>query len=162
MAGAATVLLGAGTAAGAVITSTPPVSGGVVNACYQTTATNGSHAVLLENTGHKCPSGYTNVTWNQVGQTGPPGPSTAGASGLGVVTETASAAGNIVAKAFCPAAEPNVIGGGGNVRTAGDTALYDVDNVPMTTPGAEGWAAGGSPVSVSDSVVSTAYAICSK
>jgi len=74
VAGAATVLVGVGTAAGAAIAA-GPVTSGVVSACYKTTAaSNGSHAVVLENTGHACPSGYTHVTWNQKGQTGPAGP----------------------------------------------------------------------------------------
>jgi hypothetical protein len=67
----ATVLAGVGTAAAAVIHHTSPLSGGVVNACYKTNAaSNGSHAVLLENTGRACPSGYTDVTWNQTGPSG--------------------------------------------------------------------------------------------
>ena len=70
----ALALIAGGTAAGAAVTA-GPVSGGVVNACYKTTsASNGSHAVLLENTGTSCPSGYTDVTWNRKGQTGPAGP----------------------------------------------------------------------------------------
>jgi hypothetical protein len=74
VAGTVTVLVGAGTAAGAAIAA-GPVSGGVVSACYKTAAaSNGSHAVVLENTGHTCPSGDTHVTWNQKGQTGPQGP----------------------------------------------------------------------------------------
>jgi len=74
VAGAATVLVGVGTAAGAAIAA-GPVTSGVVSACYKTTAaSNGSHAVVLEDTGHTCPSGYTHVTWNQKGQTGPKGP----------------------------------------------------------------------------------------
>ena len=74
VAGTVTVLVGVGTAAGAAIAA-GPVTSGVVSACYKTTAaSNGSHAVVLENTGHACPSGYTHVTWNQKGQTGPKGP----------------------------------------------------------------------------------------
>ena len=74
VAGTVTVLVGAGTAAGAAIAA-GPVSSGVVSACYKTAAaSNGSHAVVLENTGHTCPSGSTHVTWNQKGQTGPQGP----------------------------------------------------------------------------------------
>jgi hypothetical protein len=74
VAGTVTVLAGVGTAAGAAIAA-GPVSSGVVSACYKTVAaSNGSHAVVLENTGHACPSGYTHVTWNQKGQTGPQGP----------------------------------------------------------------------------------------
>jgi hypothetical protein len=80
LAGSGTLaLVAGGTAAGAAVLS-GPVSGGVVNACYATTgASNGSHAVLLENTGTSCPSGYTHITWNQKGQTGPAGPT--GATG---------------------------------------------------------------------------------
>jgi hypothetical protein len=68
----ATVLAGVGTAAATVIRHTSsPVSGDVVNACYKTTAaSNGSHAVVLENTGHACPTGYTDVTWNHAGPSG--------------------------------------------------------------------------------------------
>jgi len=74
VAGTVTVLVGAGTAAGAAIAA-GPVTGGVVSACYKSVAaSNGSHAVVLENTGHTCPGGYTHVTWNQKGQTGPKGP----------------------------------------------------------------------------------------
>ena len=57
VAGTLTVLVGVGTAAGAAIAA-GPVSSGVVSACYKTVAaSNGSHAVVLENTGHTCPSG---------------------------------------------------------------------------------------------------------
>jgi hypothetical protein len=75
VAGTATVLLGAGTAAVAAIAAAAgPVKNGVVNACYKTAAAgNGSHSVLLENTGHKCPHGYSHVQWNQKGKTGPSG-----------------------------------------------------------------------------------------
>ena len=70
----ALALVAGATAAGAAV-ATGPVSGGVVNACYKTlAASNGSHGVLLENTGTSCPSGYTHVTWNQKGQTGATGP----------------------------------------------------------------------------------------
>ena len=74
VAGTVTVLVGGGTAAGAAIAA-GPVSSGVVSACYKTVAaSNGSHTVVLEDTGHTCPSGYTHATWNQKGQTGPQGP----------------------------------------------------------------------------------------
>jgi hypothetical protein len=70
-AGVVTVLLGVGAAAGAAIANTGPVSGGVINACYKTAAaSNGSHALKLQNTGTACPSGFTDVTWNQKGQSG--------------------------------------------------------------------------------------------
>lgn len=74
IAGAATVLLGAGTATVAANRAAGPVKNGVVNACYTTAAArNGSHSVLLENTGHKCPRGYSRVQWNQKGKTAPSG-----------------------------------------------------------------------------------------
>ena len=74
IAGAATVLVAVGTAAGAAIITGGPVSSGVVSACYKTASSGGAHAVQLEDTGHTCPSGYTHLTWNQKGQTGATGP----------------------------------------------------------------------------------------
>jgi hypothetical protein len=64
----ATVMAGIATAAAAVLPNTSPVSGGVINACFETNAaSNGSHAVLLQNTGHACPSGFSDLKWNQAG-----------------------------------------------------------------------------------------------
>lgn len=140
-------LVAGGTAAGAAVAS-GPVSGGVVNACYKTTAaSNGSHAVLLENTGTACPSGYTHVTWNQQGQTGPTGPagpqgptgptgpagpqgpagpSTGGSSGLSLQVIYNTATGGV--GAVCPSAHPFLYGGGG----------FDTSGAPLSFSGPDG------------------------
>ena len=67
--GAATLLLGGGTAAFATI-ATSPISGGVIYGCYKTAATNGSHTLVLQNTGTSCPQGDTAIKWNQRGPKG--------------------------------------------------------------------------------------------
>jgi hypothetical protein len=72
-AGAALALVAGGTAAYAV-TASPIDSSGVIHGCYTTTATNGSHKVVLQNVGTSCPSGTTAIKWNQKGPAGPPGP----------------------------------------------------------------------------------------
>lgn len=71
--GAALALVAGGTAAYAV-TSGPIDSSGVIHGCYTTTATNGSHKIVLQNVGTSCPSGTTAIKWNQKGPAGPPGP----------------------------------------------------------------------------------------
>ena len=143
----ALALAAGGTAAGAAIAA-GPVSGGVVNACYKTlSASNGSHGVVLENTGTSCPSGYTHVTWNQKGQTGPAGPagpqgpagatgpagpqgpagpSTGGSAGLNLQVIYNTATGGV--GAVCPSAHPFLYGGGG----------YDVSGGTMVFSGPDG------------------------
>lgn len=60
----ALALLGGGVAAGATIAG-GPITNNVVSACFRTTANaTGGHTLILENTGHKCPAGYTAVSWN--------------------------------------------------------------------------------------------------
>lgn len=71
--GAAVLLLGGGTAALAA-TSSSPVQNGVIYGCYTTAATNGSHGLVLQNTGTACPSSDTAIKWNQKGPVGPAGP----------------------------------------------------------------------------------------
>lgn len=71
VAGAASVLLVGGGAAGAAIAS-GPVTSGVVHSCYVTRATaTGGHALVLQNAGARCPRGTTALTWNQRGPAGP-------------------------------------------------------------------------------------------
>jgi hypothetical protein len=77
----ALLLLGGGTAAFATITA-GPVSGGVIYGCYTTAANDGSHTLVLQNTGTSCPHGDTAIKWNQQGPVGPQGPKgTTGATG---------------------------------------------------------------------------------
>jgi hypothetical protein len=70
--GAALALLAGGTAAYAV-TSSPIDSSGVIHGCYTSTATNGSHKIVLQDVGTSCPSGTTAIKWNQKGPAGPQG-----------------------------------------------------------------------------------------
>jgi hypothetical protein len=71
--GVTTLLLGACTAAFAMIAD-GPVSGGVIYGCFKAAATNGSHTLVLQNAGSSCPSGDTAIKWNQRGPSGPQGP----------------------------------------------------------------------------------------
>ena len=61
------VLVGAGTAAGAVVPSSPVDSLGVIHGCLTKGAVNGSLALVLQDVGTTCPRGTTPVSWNQVG-----------------------------------------------------------------------------------------------
>jgi hypothetical protein len=77
-AGFAAVLVAGGGTALAAAASSGPVSGGVVYGCYTNAAINGSHALVLQNAGTgggppTCPSGTTEVSWNQTGPQGIPG-----------------------------------------------------------------------------------------
>lgn len=71
--GAALALVTSGSAAYA-LTSSPIDGSGAIHGCYTTTATNGSHKIVLQNVGTSCPSGTTAIKWNQKGPAGPTGP----------------------------------------------------------------------------------------
>jgi hypothetical protein len=76
--GAATLVLGAGTgiAAAAIRTSPSPVdSSGTIHGCWANRAVNGSHVLVLQDGGTRCPKGTTAISWNEEGRPGPPGPS---------------------------------------------------------------------------------------
>jgi len=102
-----------------------PDSGGVIHGCYKANASGKRASLGVIDTalsGGVCPSGQTEVDWNQTGPTGPAGatgatgpagPSTAGPDGLGVTVEVGAEASGGVATAECPSAEPFVVGGGG-------------------------------------------------
>jgi len=70
----ATLALVAGSTAAYAVSAGPIDSSGVIHGCYKTTATGNSHAVVLQNAGTACPSGYTAIKWNQKGPAGPTGP----------------------------------------------------------------------------------------
>lgn len=70
VAGAASVLLIGGGAAGAAIASRP-VSSGVIHGCYYPANAGGSHKLVLQNVGTSCPTGTTAIKWNQQGPAGP-------------------------------------------------------------------------------------------
>jgi hypothetical protein len=68
------LVAGGGTALGAVASSGPVDSSGVVHGCYTNAEVNGSHALVLQDAGTTCPKGTTSVSWNELGPTGPQGP----------------------------------------------------------------------------------------
>lgn len=117
--GATIALIGTGTAYAAV--AGPIDSSGVIHGCYKTTATANSHAVVLDDAGTACPSGYTAIKWNQKGPTGPTGPQApAGPAGPGATSITAflqggqslniATVGAFTVNALCePSGNPNAI-----------------------------------------------------
>jgi hypothetical protein len=88
IAGATTLLVGGGGLAAYATVLNPVSSSGVIYGCYTNAAINGSHALVLQDTGTSCPKGTTAISWSQTGPagaagspgpSGPPGP--AGAAG---------------------------------------------------------------------------------
>jgi len=69
---AAGIALVAGSTAAYAAIATPIDSSGVIHACYYP-ATAGSHKVVLQNVGTRCPRGTTAIKWNQKGPAGPVG-----------------------------------------------------------------------------------------
>jgi hypothetical protein len=110
VAGTAMILLGGGTVALAM-TSSSPVKDGIVHGCYTKAGTHDSHTLVLQDAGTACPTGDTAVEWNEKGPAGPAGPSTSGPSGLDVITVTSQS--DLTTAAFCPQSNPHLIGGGG-------------------------------------------------
>jgi Collagen triple helix repeat (20 copies) len=85
--GATVALIAGSTTAYAAIAG--PIDGsGVIHGCYTNKALNGSHALVLQDTGTTCPGGTTAISWNQQGAAGP-----AGAAGPQGPTGPAGAAG---------------------------------------------------------------------
>lgn len=133
-------IIGAVTAAGVlafggVALASIPDSGGVIHGCYkpQSDGHNSPLGVIdtaLSN-GH-CPSGNTEIDWNQTGPQGPQGPagadgatgatgaqgpagpSTAGSTGLDVTEVSAHTFPGTTTSVQCPSSNPYVIGGGGD------------------------------------------------
>jgi hypothetical protein len=66
-------VLSGGAAAGAVAAG-PIDSSGVIHGCYYPASTGGSHKIVLQNAGTKCPSGTSAIKWNRTGPAGPAGP----------------------------------------------------------------------------------------
>src|SRR5215469_14310185 len=77
-----TVLIGTGTMLALVAGSatayaaiaSPIDSSGVIHGCYYPATTTGSHRVVLQEAGRRCPRGTTAIKWNQKGPAGPQGP----------------------------------------------------------------------------------------
>lgn len=148
----ALLLLGGGTAAFATITA-GPVSGGVIYGCYTTAATDGSHTLVLQNTGTSCPRGDTAIKWNQQGPTGPRGPQ--GPKGATGATGPAGPPG--------PAGQTGATGPAGPAGPQGPAGTQGPAGAPGTgatvtslSPGNANCANGGA--SVTDGSGNTAYA----
>jgi hypothetical protein len=72
----ALLLAGGGGIAYATVLS-PVSTSGVINGCYTNAEVNGSHVLVLQDQGTKCPKGTTAISWSQsggAGATGPAGP----------------------------------------------------------------------------------------
>jgi Collagen triple helix repeat (20 copies) len=103
----ALLLAGGGGIAYATVLS-PVSSSGVINGCYTNAEVNGSHVLVLQDQGTKCPKGTTAISWSQsggAGATGPAGP--AGAPGA--------------AGAVGPSGPPGVAGTTGAIGPIGPT-----------------------------------------
>jgi hypothetical protein len=153
---AAVALVAAGTAAGAAIRYSPRSGSGVIHGCYHKPAVNGSHSFMLQNARTACPPGYSAISWNQKG---PAGPSTAGPSGLNVITVVNAATAfprPSLAIATCPAGHPYLIGGGGSAgvspQTGGNTPTFMGTDSPLydavEKDGGSGFPAGATTVDV--------------
>jgi hypothetical protein len=135
-----------------------PDGNGVIHACYQSPppAHGANLQVIDTGAGGSCSGGMVPLTWNQ---TGPPGPSTAGAAGLDLIFVQAS--GNPPIIAYCPSDHPYVVSGGFSTNSSPVNASFPISGNgngtgPEGTSG-NGWEATdttGSPIGV--------YAICAK
>jgi hypothetical protein len=77
---AAVLVAGGGTALAAA--SGPVGSSGVIYGCYTNAELNGSHVLVLQDTGTTCAKGTTSLSWNEQGPAGPAGATgTAGPTG---------------------------------------------------------------------------------
>ncbi len=122
---------------------------GMIHACYTNQALRGSHALVLQDVGTNCPTGTTAISWNQQGQPGQQGaqgpqgqqgaqgpqgaagPSTAGPSGLDVLTLSTTATGK--GSVMCPADHPYLVGGFAIDDTAAAPAVF-IPNLPPPPP----------------------------
>jgi len=155
---AALALIGAS----AGITLAAVSTNGVIYACYS----NRTHA-LYHATSATCARGYTSLRWSVQGPQGPPGPSTAGPTGLHVVEALGQ---NIypdnpdVATATCPSGWPYVVGGGfaytGYAESGGVVADSHPALVNSSVPNAWVVIVNGATGNKVDTIM--AYALCSK
>ena len=82
IAGATMLLVGGGGIAAYATVLNPVSSSGVIYGCYANAAVNGSHLLVLQDTGTSCPKGTTAISWSQTGPSGAAGsPGPAGPSG---------------------------------------------------------------------------------
>jgi hypothetical protein len=71
---AALAVLAGGAAAGAAVTASPIDGAGVIHGCYYRASAGGSHRIVLQDAGRRCPRHTTGISWNRVGPQGIPGP----------------------------------------------------------------------------------------
>jgi hypothetical protein len=120
------VLLAGGAAAGAAVAG-PIDSSGVVHGCYYPADKNGTHQVVLQDTGTTCPRGTTAITWNQTGPQGPIGlAGSAGPKGDTGATGAVGPAG--------PKGDSGATGAAGPAGPTGDTGATG----PQGPPGPAG------------------------
>jgi hypothetical protein len=117
-----------GSAAYATVAAGPVSSSGVVSGCFTNAEVNGSHALVLQDTGTTCPKGTTAVSWNEQGPAGPVGPAGAvGATGPAGPAGPAGATGSTG-----PAGVPGSAGANGTNGTNG-TSLVTSSGDPTSS-----------------------------
>jgi hypothetical protein len=163
VAGAASVLLVGGGAAGAAIAS-GPVSSGVIHGCYYPANAGGSHKLVLQNVGTSCPTGTTAIKWNQKGPAGPRGPQgptgPRGPAGLGLLAWAYVNANGTVARSSGNVTVANPGAGSYCIGVTGGTAhvaVASLDSLENTggTVQAGVFAASGCPANASNILVIT-------
>ena len=133
VAGATTLLLGGGTIA-AYATILSPVSSGVIYGCYSNAALNGSHVLVLQDTGTSCPKGTTAISWNQTGPSGAAGsPGPAGPSGPPGATGLAGPPGQPGSPGSSgPSGPPGSPGGGAIVADSAPASACPAGGITIT------------------------------
>ena len=161
-------------AVGGVAYATVVDSSGVIHGCVTNAAVNGSHALVVQDTGTSCPKGTSALNWNQAGSGGA---TTAGPGGLNVVPHVKTGTGS--AQVYCdPITTTNdvvtqignsYVTGGGGAITDGTGSLTQTDETgqgssagssggPVVTTSISGWSVTSS--NPSDQV--TATVLCAK
>jgi hypothetical protein len=137
---AVTLVAGGGTAL--AVSAGPVSSSGVINGCYTTAEVDGSHALVLQDTGTTCPKGTTAIQWNQAGPAGPAGAVGAvGATGATGATGPQGPAGATGPQGPAGATGPQgPAGATGPQGPAGPSSLDDLNgtacNTGSSNPGA--------------------------
>ena len=104
-------------------------SSGVIHGCVTTAGINGSHALVVQDTGTSCPKGTTALNWNQSGSGGGVDVVTRHASGIGSATATCDTAPS--------AGHSTVLGGGGTIQD-GTGSLAESDEFSFGTGNSSG------------------------
>jgi hypothetical protein len=152
-------------AIGGVAYATVVDSTGVIHGCVTNAGVNGSHALVVQDTGTSCPKGTSSLNWNQAGP---------GGGSVGVATRTFSGTGTGSAGALCdPVTTHNrvttsgystVVGGGGEV-TEGTGSLKASDTFGTGSGNSNGDSSsqsGWTVASTNDSDQVSVTVICAK